>query len=62
MVQDQYRSVMQYSVSREPLGKEKVATDWYCAKVNDSTHVVSAVYEIDLENFSFSSLVWSVQF
>lgn len=33
MVQDQYRSVMQYSVSREPLGKEKVATDWYCAKV-----------------------------
>ncbi|XP_037024190.1 RNA-binding protein 5-like isoform X3 [Bradysia coprophila] len=32
MVQDQYRSVMQYSVSREPLGKEKVATDWYCAK------------------------------
>lgn len=33
MVQDQYRSVMQYSVSREPLGKEKIATDWYCAKV-----------------------------
>ncbi|KAJ6648831.1 RNA-binding protein 5 [Pseudolycoriella hygida] len=32
MVQDQYRSVMQYSVSREPLGKEKVVTDWYCAK------------------------------
>lgn len=44
MVQDQYRAVMQYSgayravmqygVSKESMGKEKIVTDWYCAKVS----------------------------
>lgn len=44
MVQDQYRAVMQYSgayrnamqygVAKESMGKEKIVTDWYCAKVS----------------------------
>lgn len=33
MVQDQYRAVMQYTHVKEALGKEKIVTDWYCAKV-----------------------------
>lgn len=34
MIQDQYRAIMQYSVSKESSGHEKILTDWYCAKVN----------------------------
>lgn len=34
MVQDQYRAVMQYTHVKEALGKDKIATDWYCAKVS----------------------------
>lgn len=44
MVQDQYRAVMQYSgayravmqygATKESMGKEKIVTDWYCAKVS----------------------------
>lgn len=34
MIQDQYRAIMQYSVSKESSNHEKVLTDWYCAKVS----------------------------
>lgn len=33
MLQDQYRAIMQYSVAKEGYNKEKIPTDWYCAKV-----------------------------
>lgn len=32
MIQD-HRAVMQYSVSKESAGNDKILTDWYCAKV-----------------------------
>ncbi|CAD7086141.1 unnamed protein product [Hermetia illucens] len=32
MLQDHYRAVMQYSHSKEPLAKERILSDWYCAK------------------------------
>ncbi|XP_031618971.1 RNA-binding protein 5-like [Contarinia nasturtii] len=32
MIQDQYRAIMQYSVSKESSGHDKILTDWYCAK------------------------------
>ncbi|XP_055685562.1 RNA-binding protein 5-like isoform X2 [Lutzomyia longipalpis] len=34
MLQDQYRAVMQYSITKEPpcVTKDKYVTDWYCAK------------------------------
>lgn len=34
MIQDQYRAIMQYSVSKETTIHDKVLTDWYCAKVS----------------------------
>lgn len=34
MIQDQYRAIMQYSVSKETTTHDKVLTDWYCAKVS----------------------------
>lgn len=33
MIQDQYRAIMQYSVSKESSGRDRILTDWYCAKV-----------------------------
>lgn len=41
MIQDQYRGIMQYSVSKESTGYEKVLTDWYCAKVSDNFELFS---------------------
>lgn len=35
MIQDQYRAIMQYSVSKESTGRDRVVTDWYCAKVGN---------------------------
>ncbi|XP_059619269.1 RNA-binding protein 5 [Phlebotomus argentipes] len=34
MLQDQYRAIMQYSITKEPpsVTKDKYVTDWYCAK------------------------------
>lgn len=50
MVNDQYRAVMQYSSSKEPQFKEKIATDWYCAKV----YQLISLLETGHDHFNFS--------
>lgn len=59
MFQDQYRAIMQYSVSKESLSKDKIVTDWYCAKVSLES-VPYFMKNIDLFHFLLPSAAYSI--
>lgn len=58
MIQDQYRAIMQYSVSKESLGQDKIQTDWYCAKVSWCEKFDDFFIKREISPF----VVWRLQF